>query len=141
MHKVLSLALVLAFVAEAALAQTVVPTRVIRAQSVIGPDDVTLLEAATPGAFAALGEAVGQEARVTLYPNRPVRPDQVGRPAIVERNQIVRMIFAQGSLNIAAEGRALDRAGPGEFVRVMNLNSRQVVTGLVRGSGLIEVGQ
>jgi flagellar basal body P-ring formation protein FlgA len=138
-----ALAALLAFLCalDAAAAQTVVPTRVIRAQTVIGPEDVTLSEAATPGAFAALGEALGQEARVTLYPNRPIRPDQVGRPAVVERNQIVRMIFHEGPLSIAAEGRALDRAGPGEFVRVMNLTSRQVVTGRVRGSGIIEVGQ
>jgi flagellar basal body P-ring formation protein FlgA len=128
-------------VADAALAQTIVSTRVIRAQTVIGPDDVTVAEAETPGALAALSEAVGQEARVTLYPNRPIRPDQIGRPAVVERNQIVRMVYREGSLNIAAEGRALDRAGPGEFVRVMNLASRQVVTGRVRGSGIIEVGQ
>jgi flagellar basal body P-ring formation protein FlgA len=128
-------------VADAALAQTIVSTRVIRAQTVIGPDDVTVAEAETPGALAALSEAVGQEARVTLYPNRPIRPDQIGRPAVVERNQIVRMVYREGPLNIAAEGRALDRAGPGEFVRVMNLASRQVVTGRVRGSGIIEVGQ
>jgi flagellar basal body P-ring formation protein FlgA len=122
-------------------AQTVVATRVLRAQTVIAGDDVTLDEAPTPGALAALEQAVGREARVTLYPGRPIRPDQLGTPAVVERNQIVRMIYTEGPLNIMAEGRALDRAGPGELVRVMNLSSRQVVTGLVRGSGMIEVGQ
>jgi flagellar basal body P-ring formation protein FlgA len=124
-----------------AQAQTVVATRVLRAQTVIAGDDVTLDEAPTPGALAALEQAVGREARVTLYPGRPIRPDQLGTPAVVERNQIVRMIYTEGPLNIMAEGRALDRAGPGELVRVMNLSSRQVVTGLVRGSGMIEVGQ
>jgi flagellar basal body P-ring formation protein FlgA len=124
-----------------AQAQTVVATRVLRAQTVIAGDDVTLEGAATPGALAALEQAVGREARVTLYPGRPIRPDQLGTPAVVERNQIVRMIYTEGPLNIMAEGRALDRAGPGELVRVMNLSSRQVVTGLVRGSGMIEVGQ
>jgi flagellar basal body P-ring formation protein FlgA len=126
---------------EIAAAQTVVTTRVLRAQTVIAGDDVTLDEAATPGALAALEQAVGREARVTLYPGRPIRPDQLGPPAVVERNQIVRMVYTEGPLNIMAEGRALDRAGPGEFVRVMNLTSRQVVSGLVRGSGVIEVGQ
>jgi flagellar basal body P-ring formation protein FlgA len=122
-------------------AQTVVPTRAIRAQTVIAGDDVTLDEAATPGALTDLAMAVGREARVTLYPGRPIRPDQLGTPAVVERNQIVRMIYSGGPLSIVADGRALDRAGPGELVRVMNLSSRQVVTGVVRGSGIIEVGQ
>jgi flagellar basal body P-ring formation protein FlgA len=125
----------------AVAAQTVVPTRTIRAQTVIGPEDVTLAEEATPGALAALEEAVGREARVTLYADRPVRADQIGTPAVVERNQIVRMLFTEGPLTIIGEGRALDRAGPGEFARVMNLQSRQVVTGLVRGSGIVEVGR
>jgi flagellar basal body P-ring formation protein FlgA len=140
MPRLVALALLL-ILPELAAAQTVVATRVLRAQTVIAGDDVTLEGAATPGALAALEQAVGREARVTLYPGRPIRPDQLGAPAIVERNQIVRMIYTEGPLNIMAEGRALDRAGQGELVRVMNLTSRQVVTGLVRGSGLIEVGQ
>lgn len=135
-------ALVLALLAaQVAAAQTVVPTRAIRAQTVIAASDVALEEAASPGALAELEAAIGREARVTLYPGRPIRPDQIGVPAVVERNQIVRMVFTEGSLNITVDGRALDRAGPGELVRVMNLGSRQVVTGFVRGSGIIEVGQ
>ncbi len=140
MIRALALLLALAAAGEAA-AQTVVPTRAIRAQTVIAADDVALIEAATPGALAELSQAIGREARVTLYPNRPLMPAQIGTPATVERNQIVRMVFAQGTLSITAEGRALDRAGPGDFVRVMNLNSRQIVTGLVTGSGIVEVGQ
>jgi len=135
----LALALLL-LTASAAAAQTVVATRPIRAQNVISADDVTLLAEETPGALAALAEVVGKEARVTLYPNRPIRPDQIGAPAAIERNQIVRMVFSRGGLTITGEGRALDRAGPGEYARVMNLGSRQIVTGLVRGTGLVEVG-
>lgn len=135
----LALALLVLSAATAA-AQTVVPTRPIRAQNVIGPDDVTLIEETTPGALDDLAEALGKEARVTLYPNRPVRPEQIGAPAAIERNQIVRMIYSNGGLTITGEGRALDRAGPGEYARVMNLGSRQIVTGLVRGAGLVEVG-
>jgi flagella basal body P-ring formation protein FlgA len=140
MPRAAALLLALILAAEAA-AQTVVPTRTLRAQSLIGPEDVALEEAATQGALADVALAIGREARVTLYAGRPIRADQLGAPAIVERNQIVRMIYSEGPLSIAAEGRALDRAGPGEFVRVMNLASRQIVTGLVRGSGIIEVGQ
>ena len=135
-----ALALLLCLAAGSAAAQTVVPTRVIRAQTVIGADDVVLDSGATPGALAELEQAIGREARVTLYNGRPIRPDQLGAPAVVERNQLVRMIYNEGGLSIATEGRALDRAGPGDLVRVMNLNSRQIVTGLVTPAGTIEVG-
>ena len=71
---------------------------------------------------------------------RAILTSQIGAPALVERNQLVRMTYAQGTLSIVTEGRALDRAGAGELVRVMNLASRKTVTGTVAEDGSIEVG-
>ena len=51
------------------------------------------------------------------------------------------MTYARGGLTIVAEGRALGRAGLGERVRVLNLDSKAVVTGRVTGFGEVEVGQ
>jgi flagella basal body P-ring formation protein FlgA len=127
--------------AGAGLAQSVTPLRAIRSQSVIGPDDVALAEETVPGGVAEIAAVIGREARVTLYPGRPILSGQIGAPALVERNQVVRMHFAQGPLNIVTEGRALDRAGEGEMLRVMNMASRQIVTGSVAADGSIEVGQ
>jgi flagellar basal body P-ring formation protein FlgA len=139
MARVTALILLLALSGEAALADAVVPIRAIRGQSVIGPEDVELADLDLPGALSDPGAVIGREARVTLYPGRPILKGQVGEPALVERNQIVRMTFAQGALSITADGRVLDRGGAGETVRVMNLNSRQVVTGAVTPDGSIEV--
>ena len=127
--------------AGAVFAQSVTPVRAIRSHTILAADDLTLAEAAVPGAIAEIAAAVGQEARVTLYPGRPILTSQIGAPALVERNQLVRMILRRsGALSIATEGRALDRAGAGELVRVMNLASRQTVTGTVAADGSIEVG-
>ena len=41
---------------------------------------------------------------------------------------------------IVTEGRALDRAGIGERLRVLNLSSRTTVTATVQGAGLATVG-
>ena len=94
-----------------------------------------------PARVGAIEAAVGQEAKVALYPGRPILDSQLGAPALVERNAMVRMTYASGPLRIVTEGRALDRAGAGEPVRVMNLASRQTVTGTVAADGSIEVGQ
>jgi flagella basal body P-ring formation protein FlgA len=126
--------------AGAVLAQSVTPLRAIRSQSLIGAGDVALSEETVPGAVAELAAVVGREARVTLYPGRPILSEQIGAPALVERNQIVRMHYVQGPLSIVTEGRALERAGSGEMLRVMNLASRQIVTGSVAADGSIEVG-
>ena len=143
MRRGLSIAAVLAagFWTGAASAQTVAPVRAIRSQSIIAPSDLTMLEESVPGAITSVSEAVGREAKVTLYAGRPIRFDQIGAPALIERNQIVRMKFGAGLLSIRTEGRALGRAGLGERVRVMNLTSRQVVVGTVSADGSIEVGQ
>lgn len=127
--------------AGAVLAQSVQPVRAIRAQKVLGRDDLTLVDEAVPGAVSAIEDAVGKEAKVTLYPGRPVLLAQLGAPALVERNALVRINYARGPLRIVTDGRALDRAGVGEPVRVMNLASRQTVTGIVAPDGSVEVGE
>lgn len=124
----------------AATDQTLVARQPIRAQAVVAASDVTLLPGHTPGALSDPAEAVGLEARVTLYPGRPIRADQLGPPALILRNQIITLRYSNAGLEIVTDGRALDRAGLGDRVRVMNLKSRATVTGRVAGPGLVEVG-
>jgi flagella basal body P-ring formation protein FlgA len=126
--------------AGAVLAQSVQPVRAIRSRTVLAAEDLTLVEESVPGAVEAIEAAVGREAKVALYPGRPILLGQIGAPALVERNSLVRMNYVRGPLRIETEGRALDRAGVGEPVRVMNLASRQTVTGTVAADGSIEVG-
>ncbi len=137
--RTLSLAALILAAAPLAHAQTVMPVRAVRAQSILTADDLSLSEETTPGAVQAIEAAIGLEAKVTLYPGRPVLETQIGPPALVERNQLVRMVYSAGSLSITTGGRALDRGGLGEAVRVMNLTSRQTVTGTVAADGSIEV--
>ena len=107
----------------------------------LGPEDLALAEAAVPGGVAAIEDAIGLEAKVALYPGRPILASQLRAPALVERNAVVRMSYASGPLRIVTEGRALDRAAAGELVRVMNLASKQTVSGVVAADGTIEVGR
>jgi len=129
------------YVAGPAGADTVVPVRTIRAQEVIVPGDLRLRAADVAGSFTAIEEVAGLEARVALYPGRPVRPGDVGPPAIVERNQMIVLTYARGGLMIRTEGRALDRAGVGDPVKVMNPSSRTTVMGRVQPDGSISVSE
>lgn len=121
-------------------AESLLAARTIRAQSIIGPEDVVQVEAKVPGALIDASDAVGMEARVVLYAGRPIREADVGPPAIVERNRIVPLIYKSGGLTIVAEGRALDRGGVGDRLRVMNQSSRTTVTGVVADDGSVHVG-
>lgn len=123
----------------AALADIVVPTRTIRAKEVISAADLELKATDLPGAISDPSALIGLEARIALYPGRPVRAVDVGPPAIVDRNDLVVLVFNRQPLSISIEGRALGRGAVGERIRVMNLSSRTTVTGLIRPDGQIEV--
>jgi len=132
--------LFLVLAAAPALAESVVATRTIRAQTVIGPEDLTLVAAELPGALTDPSAALGLEARVAIYAGRPVLPEDLGRPTLVQRNQVVALIYLSGSLAISTEGRALARGSEGDTVRVINLASRSTVTGRIGPDGAVYVG-
>lgn len=133
------LALVALLAATPALGDTVVAAHTIRAQTVLTADHLNLAAGETGGPFTSFDEVIGQEARVAIYAGHPIRPGDIGPPAIVERNAVVPLLYQRMGLAIFAEGRALGRAGAGDRLRVMNLQSRQTVSGVVRPDGTVIV--
>jgi flagellar basal body P-ring formation protein FlgA len=121
-------------------AESVVATRTIRAKALIAPEDLTLVSAELPGALSDPEAAVGQEARVAIYAGKPVRPGDLGPPTLVDRNQLVRLVYVTGGLAISTEGRALGRGSDGDEIRVMNLGSRNTVSGRIGPDGAVYVG-
>ena len=132
--------LLIVLVAVPAFAESVVATRTIRAQTVIGPADLTLVAADLPGALTDLNAALGLEAKVAIYAGKPVMPADLGKPTLVQRNQVVALIYLSGDLAISTEGRALARGSEGDTVRVINLASRSTVTGRIGPDGAVYVG-
>jgi flagella basal body P-ring formation protein FlgA len=133
------LTLMLALMPLAASADTLTAARLIRANTVIAPADLALSTAEVPGALAGDADVVGLEARTTLYPGHPIRPRDVGAPALVERNQAVVLVYRSGGLTIMAEARSLSRGAVGDVVRAMNLASRTTVFGRVEPDGSVAV--
>ena len=132
--------LALLMFAQPVLAESVVATRTIRAKTLIAPEDLTMVSAELPGALTDPGAALGQEARVAIYAGKPVRHGDFGPPTLVDRNQLVTLVFLSGGLAISTEGRALARGAAGDEIRVMNLGSRNTVTGRVGPDGAVYVG-
>lgn len=135
----LKLALLVTLIAQTAAADILVPVRTIRPKEVLTASDLALKPGEVLGALSDPSDVIGQEARVALYPGRPVRAGDIGPPAIVERNDLVILTFSRGGLTISAEGRALGRGAEGELIRVMNLSSRSTVTGRIAADGSVEV--
>jgi flagella basal body P-ring formation protein FlgA len=120
-------------------AEIVVPTQHIRAKELIQAEYLTIKPTQAAGALRDPSAIIGMEAKVTLYPGRPIRPGDIGTPALVDRNDTVSLIFLRGGLTIFAEGRALGRGAEGDIIRVMNTSSRSTLMGTVRADGSVEV--
>ncbi len=125
--------------ASPALAQSVTVARPIRAGEAIDAGDLAFGDTLEADGFDDPRDLIGLEARVNLYPGRPVLARDVGMPTVVARNAVVPLVFQRGGLTITLEGRALGRAGEGDAVRVMNLSSRSTVTGIATASGSVVV--
>lgn len=130
-----TLVLVLAFLATPAASETVVAAKNLRPGMIVTAQDVKLAAADFAGGFQLLEDVIGQEARVVLYAGRPVLPNDIGPPALIDRNQIVTLVYTAGPMTILTEGRSLGRGAIGDRVRVMNLSSRTTVTGSVTING------
>lgn len=122
-----------------ALAETVVPTRTIRANAIISDVDIVVKAGQTVNGFDRAIDVIGQEAKTTLYAGRPILFDDVGPPALVTRNQIVMLRFETDGLVITTEGRSLERGGVGDRVRIMNLTSRATLFGQIHADGSVHV--
>ena len=122
------------------LADSVVATRTIRAQSVIAAQDLAMVPAEIAGALTAPDAAVGQEAKVTLFAGRPVHAADLASPALVQRNQVVTVVYSVAGLTIRTDGRALERGGAGAVIKVMNLSSHLTVQGAIIPDGTVRVG-
>ena len=133
------LALTLILLAAPAVAETVVAARTIPARTLIAPTDLAFRDGTFAGGESDPMLFVGMEARIAIYAGRPIRAADVNPPAIVDRNQIIPLIYENRGIRIATEGRSLARAGPGEIIRVMNLSSRATVSARIGTDGVAYV--
>jgi flagellar basal body P-ring formation protein FlgA len=89
------------------------------------------------GAVLDAADLVGRESRRALPAGRPVRAADLGAPRLVLRGEPVTLVYASGGLEISAAGEALDAAGEGEIVRVLNPAGGTVRKGVVVGRRLV----
>ena len=133
------LIMVLALLPLPAFADSIVATRTIPAQTVLAAEDIAMVDAEIPGALTDPAAAVGQEARVTLYAGHPIHATDLGAAALIERNQVVSLIYQMGGVWILTEGRALSRGRAGDEIKVMNTASRATVSGVIGPDGAVSV--
>lgn len=86
-----------------------------------------------------VADVVGKEARVALAPGRPITLQAIGSAATVKRGDAVRITVEKGGMLLSVAGEALDSAGIGERVRVVNETSKRELVGRVVDHGTVHV--
>ncbi|MEM6602711.1 MAG: flagellar basal body P-ring formation chaperone FlgA [Pseudomonadota bacterium] len=84
-------------------------------------------------------QILGQQVRRILLKHRPIELEKTGPVILIKRNQDVSLIYRSGAILITTDGRALSDGGTGEKIKVMNLESRKIVTGQITDNGDIDV--
>lgn len=117
----------------------------VRAGAPLGPDVVALvrepIDQATGLYLGRLDQVDGQVAARNLQPNQRLTLADVAPPALVHRGDPVTIVLTRGRVKVTAKGLANHDAPLGARVAVTNLLSRNVVTGIVQGPGLVVVPQ
>ncbi len=85
------------------------------------------------------GQVEGKVARRTLLPGRMIPLNYVRNAYLVEPGAPVQMVFVHGGLEISATGVPLQAGSAGDVVRVRNLDTGTVVSGIVMADGTIRV--
>lgn len=126
------------------LAEVPTPLRPIPQGAVVAAADLGLMEAdlltAHRETVTEEAEAEGRTARRRLDPGRPILARDLKLVPAVERGQVVTIMAATGNVTVRAKAKALDAGEVGQAVRVQNVDSRLVTSGVVVERGLVEVG-
>lgn len=90
-------------------------------------------------AATSAAQLVGMTPVRGLRAGRAIRVSDVQPPLLVTKGALVTMTVVAPGLTLTATGRALDDGAEGDFVRVLNLQSKRTVEGLVAGQNRIRI--
>lgn len=91
--------------------------------------------------IATLAEEVaGKVARRTLLPGKLILVSSLREPFLVEAGAPVAVLFVHGGLTIAATAMPLEPGALGDMVKLRNMDSGKVFTGIVMADGTVRVG-
>ncbi|MFO1185561.1 MAG: flagellar basal body P-ring formation chaperone FlgA [Bauldia sp.] len=125
------------------MVDVVTATRTLARGEIVGDGDVTLTRLparqVVAGAAGAAADIVGLSARRALQAGQPLVAGDFAPPILVNRGDMVHIVYRSGALSLSADGRALASGAKGSTISIMNLSSNRVIDGVVTASGTVEV--
>lgn len=83
---------------------------------------------------------IGRNLKYSVAANLPIRADNLNQPTVIQAGQTVRLVFKGEGFEVSNEGRALHNAQEGQVVQV-RMNNGQLMSGIARQNGVVEVGK
>ncbi len=117
-------------------------TRTVEAGEIVQREDVApQLQGRhhVPGAVNGPTEIVGMQAARRLHAGTVVTRDQWKEMPLIRKGQGVRIVLETPHLRIVAPGESLQDGRAGERIRILNLSSRQSVSGRVQDAKTVVV--
>jgi flagella basal body P-ring formation protein FlgA len=110
---------------------------------VVSADDlaVTRIPArqAHAGSATTVASLVGLAARRALRAGVPLGPSDFAPPVLVNRGDVVTIVYQSRGLLLTTRGKALENGARNAAIPVANLSSNRVLTAIVTGRGAVEV--
>ena len=86
-----------------------------------------------------MSEVVGLRAKRSLRKHQIFRASQVEGVPLVERGDRVQIVLQAGALRISAAGKAQEAGALGDWIRVLNMDSKRELSGRVDRDGRVHV--
>lgn len=83
-------------------------------------------------------QAVGKTVKNSIAAGQPLRADQLVAPWAIQQGQNVKVISKGSGFSVSNEGKALNNAVDGQVAQI-RMNSGQVISGVARPGGTVEI--
>lgn len=90
-------------------------------------------------AIIDLDKLVGMSVKRGIAPGKAVSQNDVRRPLLVNRGELVTMLLTTPSMKLSAKGRSLQAGSKGDVIRISNSQTSTVIDAVVTGPGQVRV--
>ena len=123
--------------AEEDMVEVYVPARTLSTGEMIAEADLQILSVPardlSSNAVVDLKSLVGMEVKRTLKEGSIIRKNAIAAPILVYKKELVTLTVETNQMRLTAQGQAMDDGAMGDVIRVMNLNSKKVISAVVSG--------
>ena len=116
--------------------------RSLNAGDIVEAEDLEWGEAvaAPAGAPRDADEIIGKAAKRPLRAGAAVISRDVTPPRVIERDDVVQVVFRDRGVSLTLQGKAMEAAAVGDSVKVQNVASKKIIEAVATGPGRAVVG-